>query len=427
MTWLILGVLVSALLSLFFSTLTYSLRDYSRPRLIDYLENQGKSEWAQRTIDLTSDLIFTTAIGRMVANLAILIFVLDILVERAWDPWPRYGVALLVTGLISLFTSVAIPHAISRHAAPAIIGFFIGFLHVWRAILLPFTRLMHLIDELVAKITNAASSNHNPEARREEDIEREILSAVEEGAKEGVVDAQEKEMIESVIEFRDRSVGEIMTPRTDIVALPISATLDDIKSALEESGHSRLPIYEGTLDHFVGVLYARDLVKYVGAPPEQFNVREALRPPLYVPKTKPLRDLLNDFRLQKIHIAIVNDEYGGTAGLLTIEDVLEELVGEISDEHEPSEPAMLRRLSDTVAEADARIRIDEFNRIMGTNLPEDAGFETLGGYLSTTMGRIPHTGQVYTTAGAKFTILDAEPQRINRVKVELLPQPATNV
>src|SRR5439155_15157078 len=145
------------------------------------------------------------------------------------------------------------------------------------------------------------------------------------------------------------------------------------------------------------------------------------------PMTKPLRDLLNDFRLQKIHIAIVNDEYGGTAGLVTIEDVLEELVGEISDEHEPSEPAMLKRLSDTIAEVDARIRLDEFNRVMGLNLPEEQGYETIGGYLSTTLGRIPPTGFVMSAAGAKFTILDAEPQRVNRIRVELLPQPASNV
>lgn len=423
MVWLFLGLSVATLLSLFFSTLTYSLRDYSRPKLIDYLHRHGKADWTERTIDLTGDLIFTTAIGRMIANLCILIFVLDILVELDWRPWPRYGMALLITGAISLFSSVAIPHSLARHAAPAIIGFFVPFLHAWRAILLPATRLMHLIDELVARGTHATTTV-DPETTKEEDIDREILSVVEEGEKEGVVDAQERDMIESVIEFRDRHVGEIMTPRTEIVALEVTATLDQIKDLLEETGRSRLPVYEGTLDHIVGVLYARDLLKHVGSPPEQFNFRSALRPPLYVPKTKPLRDLLNDFRLQKIHIAIVNDEYGGTAGLLTIEDVLEELVGEISDEHEGHEPAMLHRLSDTVAEADARVRLEEFNRIMGMNLPEDAGFDTLGGYLSTTMGRIPQKGQVFTANGAKFTVLDAEPQRVNRVKIEMLPQPA---
>ncbi len=425
MTWLLLGILAASLLSLLFSTLTYSLRDYSRPKLADYLERHGKATWLDCTVERNSELIFTTALGRMIANLLILIFVLHTLVNLGWTPWPRYGMALLITGIISLFSSVAIPHSLARHAAEATIGFFVKFLHAWRAILQPATRLMHAIDELVARATNA-TTNEDPGEKREEEIEQEIMSVVEEGEKEGIVGEQEREMIESVIEFRDRSVGEIMTPRTDITALEVTATLQEVKDQLAESGHSRLPVYDGTLDHILGILYARDLLKYLGSAIDQINIRAALRPPLHVPVTKPLRDLLNDFRLQKIHIAIVNDEYGGTAGLVTIEDVLEELVGEISDEHEPSEPAMLKRLSDAVAEVDARIRLDEFNRVMGLNLPEDAGYDTLGGYLSTTLGRIPQAEYVMTSAGARFTILDAEPQRVNRVKVELLPQPATS-
>jgi magnesium and cobalt exporter, CNNM family len=425
MGWLILGILVATGLSLFFSTLTYSLRDFSRAKLEDYLERHHKYEWLDKTSERTSDLIFTTAIGRMIANLLILIFVLHTLFNLGWGPWPRYGLSVLITGFISMFCSVAIPHSLARHAAEAIIGFFVRFLHVWRAILLPATRVMHMIDELVCRATQA-TTNVDPEGNREEEIEQEIMSVVEEGEKEGVVGEQEREMIESVIEFRDRSVGEIMTPRPEIVALEVTTTLDEIKSTLEESGHSRVPIYEGSIDHIIGILYARDLLKHLGKPTDQINIRAALRPPLYVPKTKPLRDLLNDFRLQKIHIAIVNDEYGGTAGLVTIEDVLEELVGEISDEHEPQAPAMLKRLSDTISEVDARIRLEEFNRVMGLNLPEDAGYDTLGGYLSTTLGRIPPTGFVMTAGGARYSILDAEPQRVNRVKVELLPQTASN-
>jgi CBS domain containing-hemolysin-like protein len=425
MMWLLLGILAASWLSLFFSTLTYSLRDYSRPKLEDYLERHRKGVLAQRTFDLTNDLIFTTALGRMIANLLILIFVLHTLVNLGWRPWPRYGMALFITGFISLFCSVALPHALARHAAEATIGFFVRFLHGWRILLLPATGIMHTVDELVCRATNA-TKNVDPEEQREEEIEQEIMSVVEEGEKEGVVGEQEREMIESVIEFRDRSVGEIMTPRPEIVALEITASLDELKKTLEESGHSRLPVYEESLDHILGILYARDLLKHLGDATTKIDLRASVRPPLYVPKTKPLRDLLNDFRLQKIHIAIVNDEYGGTAGLVTIEDVLEELVGEISDEHEPTEPAMLKRLSDTTAEVDARIRLEDFNRLMALSLPEDAGYETLGGYVSTTLGRIPPTGTVITSGGARFTILDAEPQVINRLKVELLPQPATS-
>ena len=215
-----------------------------------------------------------------------------------------------------------------------------------------------------------------------------------------------------------------MTARTDIIGLPISATLDEVKRVLEESGHSRIPVYEGTLDHIIGVLYARDLLKHLGQPPEQFDIRSAMRPAFYVPETKGLSDLLQDFRQQKVHMAIVLDEYGGTAGLVSIEDVLEELVGEISDEHEPLEPAMIKRIDEQTVEADARVRLEELNHTLNLNLPEDAGYETLGGFVSNTLGRIPQPGTQFEQSGARFTILDAEPQRVNRVKIDITPQPA---
>jgi CBS domain containing-hemolysin-like protein len=230
-------------------------------------------------------------------------------------------------------------------------------------------------------------------------------------------------MIESVIEFRATQAGQIMTARPEIVGLDLHATLTEVKRTLEESGHSRVPVYDGTLDHIVGVLYARDLLKHLGLPPENFNIRSAIRPAIYVPETKPLRDLLNDFRLQKVHIAIILDEYGGTAGLVTIEDILEELVGDISDEHEPTEPAMLRRLDDQTWEADARVYLDELNRQVGLTIPEDQGYDTLGGFVSTTLGRIPTPGAQFEHSHARYTVLDAEPQKINRVKIELLPVP----
>jgi CBS domain containing-hemolysin-like protein len=232
-------------------------------------------------------------------------------------------------------------------------------------------------------------------------------------------------MIESVIAFRDTTAGQIMTARPEIIGIPLDAEMLGVKKAIEASGHSRLPVYEGTLDHVIGILYARDLLAILGEPPERFNIRAYMRPAFYVPETKPVTDLLHDFRLQKVHIAVVLDEYGGTAGLVTIEDVFEELVGDISDEHEPIEPAMFSRLTDNTAEADARLYIDELNRLMSLGVPEDAGYDTLGGFVSTTLGRIPSTGTTFEFGGAKFTVLDAEPQKVNRVRIEVIPHTVT--
>ena len=162
-------------------------------------------------------------------------------------------------------------------------------------------------------------------------------------------------------------------------------------------------------------------------PPEQFNIRSAIRPAVFVPETKPLRDLLREFRQQKVHIAIVADEYGGTAGLVTIEDILEELVGDISDEHEPISPTMFKQIDDRTADVDGRMYIDDVNRILGLNLPEDAGYETLGGFVSVTMGRIPPQGTSFEHEGVRYTITAAEPQKVNRVKIELPVRQAAGV
>lgn len=418
----ILGACGASLLTLLFSTLTYSLRDYSRAKLSDALTRRGMGDWFQKFIDRNEELIFTTALARLVGNLLLLIFMLETFRQPGWSSWANYVIGTVVTFGLGMFCSVAIPHALAQHAGAAILAGHARFLFFWAALLSPLTILMRGTDRLVKNL--AGTSGGDEPGEKAQELEQEILSVVEEGEKEGVVDETEKEMIASVIEFRDTTVGQIMAARTEIIALPLDASLGHVKRSLEESGHSRLPVYDGTLDKIVGVLYARDLLEYVGVPAERFDIRAAMRQPLYVPKTKNLRDLLSDFRIQKIHIAIVLDEYGGTAGLVTIEDVLEEIIGDISDEHEPHELPMFQRLTDSSAEADARMYVDELNRIMGLNLPEDAGYDTLGGFLSTTVGRIPPVGTVFEHGAVRYTILDAEPQKVNRVRIELIAQPA---
>jgi CBS domain containing-hemolysin-like protein len=401
--------------TLVFSTLTYALREYARTSVQDLLEASGRGRWYQPTVDRTDDLIFTTAIGRLLCNLVILICVLDLIRAEHHPDWLTYLLAVAATALITMVLSVAVPHALSSYAADRIVAASAPLLHGWRTALLPATRLLHGVDYLAQRLFVSTPDNEK------EQIEAEILSAVEDGEKEGLVDEQEREMIESVIQFRSTTVGQAMTARPEIVALPVDATLAEVRQLIEESGHSRLPVYEGSLDQILGILYARDLLKFVGTPADRFNIRSAMRPAFYVQETRSLKDLLSDFRTQKVHMAIVLDEYGGTAGLVTIEDVLEEIVGDISDEHEPIGQEMLRRIDDATAEVDARMYIDQCNRLLGLNLPEDAGFDTLGGFVSNMLGRIPKTGTMFESHGARFTVLDAEPQKVNRLRIELIP------
>ena len=416
----ILVVLLAATVSLLFSSLTYSLRDFSRPKLSEHLRNLDMHDWYERTVERVSDLIFVTAFGRLFANLFVFIGVLHAtrVTIGTGHEWTRYGISVAITSVVTLFCSVAIPHALAEHVGEALIAHSARFLHGLRLALRPVTKIMHWVDRMVCNL--AGRPDGDVELQREQQIEDEILSAVQEGEKEGVVDVQEREMIESVIEFGDITVADAMTLRSDIMGVPINAHLDQVKSIFEESGHSRLPVFDGTLDKIVGVLYARDLIRQLGEPAANFNVKLAMRAPVYVPQTKPLRDLLNDFRAHKVHIAIVLDEYGGTAGLVTIEDVFKELVGEMGDEHEPSEPSMIKRVDERTCEADARIYIEQINRLCNLDIPEDAGYETLGGFISTTFGRVPDAGTSFERNGVRYTIVDAEPQKVNRVKIEQL-------
>jgi putative hemolysin len=416
-----LSILCSVALSLTFSTLTYALRDMSRAKLIDAFSKFGDDRWLQPTLDRAGDLIFVTAAGRLVANLVVFVGVQHALRVAGWSEALEDVTALAITCIVTLFCSVAIPHAIADHAGERVIAASAGALHRYCNAVLPVTRLMHSIDRLVRRIAN--QTEQPAHEQKEEELEQEILSAVDEGAAEGVVDEQEREIIKSAITFTDTTVAQAMTARTDIIGLPLDGSLDLVKAALEQSGHSRLPVFDGTLDKIVGVLYARDLLQFLGRPDAQFEVKAVMRSAHFVPETKVLRDLLQDFRELKVHIAVVLDEYGGTAGLVTIEDLLEQLVGKISDEHEPRDADLLKRLDDRTAEADARIYLDQLNRMMNLDLPEDAGYDTLGGFISTTLGKIPQKGTSFDYGSAKYTVLDAAPQKVNRVKIELSPQP----
>ncbi|MBC7782310.1 MAG: HlyC/CorC family transporter [Burkholderiales bacterium] len=419
----ILIIAVAVVLSGIFATLTYSLRDYSRAKLESALTARGREQWLDPTLLHSPELAFLTASIRLLCNMVVLLGLL-FLVRGRMPEWLEYVVSASGAAVLTIIASVTIPHALAAAAGETFIAIFVAPLHGLRGLFRPLTKLLQVTEHVVRRAT-AARDGHERETPGEE-LQSEILAAVEEGEKTGVVNESEREMIESIIEFRDTSVAQVMTTRPDMIALAVEAPLEKASGLMEESGHSRIPLYEGSIDHVVGVLYARDLLKYVGESAAHFVMREVMRPPFFVPDSKPLRDLLQDFRLQKVHIAIVLDEYGGTAGLVTIEDVLEELVGEISDEHEPIEPAVFHRLDEMTAEVDAKLHVDELNRLLGTNLPEDGAYETLSGFISTHLGSIPKAGVEFEYNGVKFAILEAEPQRISRVKVQMLPIVAEN-
>jgi len=399
--------------TLFFSTAHFALRNLSRARLGEILEKRGKRDELERTIEHQDQLILATAALRMSVNLGLILVV----VRLVHPEQIRYLEAFAWCAAVVLVFAVAIPDAWSKYAGERFLASTLPLLHVCRWCLYPVIRFLHLFDGLIRRLAGVPDDDQVSQADR---MEQEILEAVSEGQKHGAVDEEEKEMIESVIELADKHVGEIMTPRTEMVGVDCHASLREVKEVISREGHSRIPVYEETIDNILGVLYAKDLLQLTDA--DSFDARRIMRKVPFVPVTKSIRDLLHEFQDSKVHMAIVLDEYGGTAGLVTIEDILEELVGEISDEYEPPEPEPIIQIDEHTVEVDARVHIDELNDKLKIDLPEDEAYETIGGFVFSTLGKIPAPGERFQYDNLQITILDAEQRKINRLRIHVLEQ-----
>jgi CBS domain containing-hemolysin-like protein len=209
----------------------------------------------------------------------------------------------------------------------------------------------------------------------------------------------------------------VMVPRTEMFSIESSAWLKEVFDAVIKGGHSRIPVCEGKIDNILGILYAKDLLKFMGAETEAFNIKNMLHQPYYVPETKNISVLLAEFRAKKIHMAIVVDEYGGTEGLVTLEDLLEEIVGEIQDEHDYEQERKFEVLSEDEVLAPGRLDIGQLNDELGISLPETEGVETLGGMIVNLLGRVPAVGEEAEVEGLRFKIAEATRRRIGKVKI----------
>ncbi|MBC8200902.1 MAG: HlyC/CorC family transporter [Planctomycetes bacterium] len=250
-------------------------------------------------------------------------------------------------------------------------------------------------------------------------VEEQLLRSIEHSQREGGIPAEAAEMLENVVDLHDTDVGEIMTPRTDIEGIEMTNDISAIRSFVLESGRSRIPIFEENLDQIIGILYVKDLVGFLGAQANGFQLKSILRKPIVVPDTKPVQELLADFQKSEVHMAVVIDEYGGTAGLVTIEDVLEEIVGEIRDEHddgESDEPEMIR-VQDNLVEIDGRYNLADLNDALRFSLPEDEEYDTIAGFILANLGHVPEVGEVVEIQNMVFTTIQATETQIERVSI----------
>ncbi len=403
-------------LTLYVSTLSFALLAYSRAKLTQHLPVERQREWLDWMDRHEYELQAITSFLRLTCNVALVcwVFVAYSQLEGGISLRP-YLLPIAVTVLLLLVFAIAIPHAFSAYSGEPLLARSLGMLSVLHIVFRPIGWMYAAVEFIVRRLLG------RPELTREAEsisVEQEILNAVSEGEAQGAVDSEQKEIIRSVFQLSERTVSAIMTPRTDIFCVDVNSDYQQARTAVIECGHSRIPVFEDSVDHIVGVLYAKDLLRL--DPHQPFDARQVMRTAPYVPETKSISDLLDEFRQTKVHIAIVLDEYGGTAGLVTIEDILEELVGDIADEYDtPETPRLLRVDADTL-EVDARVSVREINAELSVQLPEDDDYETIGGFVFTSLGRIPARGDEFTHENVHVLIADAEARKINRVRLRVL-------
>jgi putative hemolysin len=422
--WAVLLMCLLAGGTLFFSVNAVALRTFSHAKLQEAFKAAGKNvdskDLAERLGENTEELILTCSLFRLISNMCILLLLVSVFVdpgqaksrfEFAVDSALAFGVATVIFSIFSL----AIPHAWAKYAGEKILSRTHGLLAFFALIASPVLYIFKLYDGVVRRLAGIVETT--PQERHEEKQE-EFLTGLEQHRTEGALDKEEQEMIENVLELSSSTADEIMTPRTDIVAVEVNSDLQKVLETIAVAGHTRVPVFEDNIDKLIGLVYAKDLLTEIGKDQADFKLRDKMREAYFVPETKPLRVLLHEFQNRKLHIAIVLDEYGGTAGIVTLEDILEELVGEITDEYEETPAEPIKKIDANTIEADARTYIDDLNDEFELNLPEDEDYDTVGGFVFSRLGYIPKPNETFDYEDLKFTIASAEARRIRRIKIQ---------
>lgn len=420
--WIAMGALG---LSAVFSTLHLSLRAASRVVLDELIEHAPATARARRLgaiIEHPDEHAQSVALIRLACSLVVVIALVRWL--AAMSGTDTAGLAQITGGVVLAtvllwLVAIVVPMAIARHAGAKTVAFWSWLIAATHTVLRPLLGVARFFDEVVRRLAGTS------EADASETLDAELLNAVDLSERTGHIDETARDMIEAVVEFRSTTVEEIMTPRTEINALEYTDDLATVRRFVREVGHSRIPVYRDNLDHIEGILYAKDLLHWMAQDePGDFSLVAILRPATYIPETKTVRELLAELIAQRVHIAIAADEYGGTAGLVTIEDMVEEIFGEIEDEYEQDDddrPSVDIDPQQAAAQIDARKHIDDANdaiAAIGIELPESDDYDTVGGFVATTMGRIPAVGETLTLDGLVVTVLEAEQTRVLRIRVQ---------
>ncbi|MPZ49845.1 MAG: DUF21 domain-containing protein [Dehalococcoidia bacterium] len=409
-SWAGVGLLgLCQALLIFVAAAEAGLISISRAR-VRLLAGQGvpRAEILHSYMQEREALLHALALGRNLAIVASATIAVTVLTRERGHSWELVlGVVIAALALVAIVE--AAPRALVARDPER-----------WGLRLAPFMGVFKLLFGGVARVLDlpARAVRRNDDTEEEE----ELLRLLELEENEGDIEEDERKMIRGVFGLEGTTVREIMTPRVDIAAVDTESTVQDAVALIIDRGFSRIPLYEKNADTIAGIIYTKDLFRYLADGAMPASLKEIARPAFFVPESKKVDDLLTDMRKQRVHMAIVVDEYGGTAGVVTIEDLLEEIVGEIEDEYDRVEQNVVR-ISETEALLDARVSIGDLNDLFRTTLPDD-DFDTVGGLVFTNLGRMPAVGDEVTANGLKLHVLAVDGHRVKRLRVVQEEKPA---
>ena len=380
----------------------------ARPRLLNEkgpFHSQALAGYLRGSREVYS----TLSLARNLALIGSTAIVVYLVLREAGLNWATLAVTFLLTlaGLVLLQAILRLVVAANPQRWATYLGPFVA---VVRILLRVPVAVLDLPARLLVRGQRPAGG-----ARELADDTEELLRLAEMKEGAGVMDAEEREMIRGIMALEETTAREIMVPRTDIVAVPSDASFEEVARIIVERGYSRIPVFESTIDNIIGVVYAREVLGFLANGARPADLKSLARPAYFVPESKRVDELLAEMRRNKLSIAIVVDEYGGTAGLVTVEDLLEEIVGEIADEFDREEET-IHRISESEAILDARVSIDELEELFGVKV-EEGDFDSVGGFVLSHLGKMPTAGEEVRVDGLVVRILSVSGRRIKRVRV----------
>lgn len=409
--------LVAALgFSALLSTLRFSLRFSLPKRTLASVRRESRRARLEPLLEHADIYAGSAAILKLACDLAFTVVLVGVLAGGKSLDLGDLALAVVIGAPTLLLLTETMPTAIARAWGDPLVTRALPTFHWLQLPLVPLVRLLSVVRRALLR---ALSIEDDSSSRKIFEGLREVAKTTSAKSNTAELEETERELIENVMEFGDVDAAEVMTPRTEMTALSVTSSLEEALAKFAEAGHSRLPVYEDNIDNIIGTVHAVALAKVMATVPQesQVGLRDLLLPPMLVPETKLVAEILREFRARKQKLAIVVDEYGGTAGVVSLTDVLAELVGTIQDEHEEIEEGLLA-LDDGSFEVQASLHVSEVNEALGLRIPEEEDFETLAGFVLARLGHFPKAGESFASEEVNYSVAEASDRRVLKVRVQ---------